>query len=716
MTIFTLLCLFTYLGDVPTQTSILDYGQGGEKLPTLLGTKPGRDFFESDLDHFQLVESEYTLTFELAYQRQKAKVFTKKGTTENLRIYNPNNFDIDVVIMARRAAGFKNFLVRVESHFVVDLNLDGLGQFEILDLACMMPFEADLQYFGKGDGEKLQSTVLRSEVPLGNRLRGEIKNQHLANKGGEMETCPQPAYPLYLTSDDLKCSPDPSVDDCHVGPGSSDPKTYDYSFACCPANQFCTEDDLTRWVDMGNFIAKAVRRYVRPRFVNATELIPCDGPLITPDWSVKEYELDFYWPTSQSLMLAGQGGGNWAGNAEYPCLQRTYVVEDGNGKIYNVRGENGMQNADDVLFGEAWGYHREGKIICTSANNCPEDEMGDPVLYIFKTIALPTIADQSIHWGNVNIGASEDMDLIITTYHKPYSGVLTLSGDSDFSFSTGSSISINMAEASTLSIPITFAPSSGENKFAIVTIPGVDDVYLDGKGIANTLPDPTPFSAWPTSHNFGYQALNHSETFLFQVTNNETQTIQANVTLAGSNMFSLVQGEGTHTFSQGQTKTFTVNYTPTAQGTYQGVLKFSVNGYEDLQINVSGNTTAGGTPELAVGTVLLSKSSVSPGETVNVSYTVTNNSQDVARYWRDQIHLSTNGTLAGATQLWESNSYNFDFNPSAVMSQTITVTIPANAQTGSYQIIVFTDARDIYAENNENDNTASASISVVPAN
>jgi len=717
LTIFTLLCLFTYLGDVPTQTSILDYGQGGDKLPTFIGSGPNPEFFDQELDFLNYTETDFHLTFELRAQRQKARTH-RAGTIENLRIYNPNSHNIDVVIGATDGIQFQNFLVRVESHFVVDLNIEALAGYDILDMVCMMPFEAELQYFANADGKKLRNTAMRSEKPTTNRALGNVGSHHPANKTGSMKTCPTPAYPLDLTSDELNCSPDPSLDSCQNNTVTPPTDLFDYSFSCCPANQFCTENDIVRWVqlDTNGPIVRVVRRFDSYVSTTGSQIKDCSGSYVIPTWDSSKYELDLYWPLNGgSPTLTGIGGGNVASNFHYPCLQKTYVVEDSQGRKFNVKGENGFGNADDVLLGEAWGYHLTGQILCTTSNDCTSGSQ-NLVEWTYKTIASARIEDQSLNWGNVNVGSSAAMNLTITTYHQPYSGTITLSGDADFSFSSGSSIPINMTANDTINIPVTFAPASTGNKFAIATIPGVGEAYFSGKGVAPNTPDPSPFSSSPTSYNFGYQALNHSESIAFQVTNNETQTISANVTMSGSNTFSLLQGEGTHTFTQGQTKTFTVQYTPTAQGTYQGVLEFSVSGYEDYQINVSGNTTAGGTPELAVGTVILSKSSVSPGETVNVSYTVTNNGQDVARYWRDQIHLSSNGSLVGATQLWESNSYNFDFNPNAVMSQTVTVTIPANTQAGSYQIIVFTDARDIYAENNENDNTGSASLPVVPPN
>lgn len=709
MIFMTMLCLFTYLGDTPAQTSILDYGREGIKLPTFIGSGPNPEFFDQELDYLHYAETDFHLTFQLQNLREKAQ--PKRGSAiENLRIYNPNNHNIDVVIAASNAGQFKNFLVRVESHFVVDLNIETLAGYDILDLVCMMPFEAELQYFKAQDGTKLKGTSLKAEKPQGSYTGEGVHHRPLASKNEDKGTCPPPPGPLNLTSQQLNCSPDPSVDGCITNMQPA----WDYDFDCCPAYQFCTTNPIERWVQIndGNTVARVVRRFERFGDVTGTEFIECNETTTIPTWNKYIYELDLYWPLNGGTpTLTGQGGGNAASNFLYPCLQKTYVVRDSQGKLFNVRGENGNENADDVLLGEAWGYNPSGQIICTVANNC--SALGrDYVAWTYKTIAQARIDDQQIHWGNVNVGESATKNLTLTTYHRPYSGTISLSGDNDFSFATGQSISINMPPNQTLNIPITFSPASSGFKAAFVTIPNVGEAYFDGTGYVINPPDPAPFASWPSGHNFGFQALNDSENYAFQVTNNGSQTLTANVTLTGSNMFSLLQGEGNYSFSPNQTRTFTVNYTPTAQGSYQGSLNFDVDGFSPFQINVSGNTSGDGPPEFTVLNVNLSNGFIAAGETVDVTYSIANNGEQPARYWRDQILLSTNGSLVGATQLWESTSHNFDFNPGAIMSQTVTVTIPAGTQNGNYQIVVFADARDDFAEINENDNTGSAALTV----
>lgn len=701
MTILNLICLLAFMGDLPPQTSIRHYGEGGKHLPTFLGSTPGPEFFDNDLDGQAIAESDYHLILELRNLEEVAAIHGKKRIHENLRIVNPNDQNIDVVITAKNADQFEHFLVRVGANYMADLDIRALAAYTHLQLASLMPFAAELQHFDAQANKKLENQMRKAEAPL-----------NLSDYLEERRATDQAISSKAIASDSrfnlsLRCAPDPSVEHCSFD--------WDYGFADCPANPFCTTNTITRWVQIngGDTVARVERRYVGTSRIGGRSDLECNGDPLVPTWEANDYWLDWYWPLSGSTpTLTGRGGGNSPQDLMYPCLRKTYVVTAQDGRDYNVRGVNGEENADEVLLGEAWGYNPEGQIICTVRNGC--STTSDFVAWRYRTLSAASVDDISLNWGKVELGQAQTQSITVTARHIPYSGTLTISGDSDFRFNTGASKSISLAAGQSQTITITFSPNSVGKKFATINIPDVDQVYLNGEGYEAAPPEPSPLRAWPSGgHNFGFQPLNSSENYAFVVTNDDEQNaLTANVSVSGSNMFSLIQGEGNYTFSPGQSKTFTIKYNPTAIGSFQAQLNFDVAGYSPLSLSLSGNVNTGGPAELAVTSVSTPGQTYAAGDSFDVSYTVANNGGQPARYWRDQLWLSSNGSLQGATLLWESSSYNFDFNPGSVLGRTINITLPSNLTAGNYQIIAFTDSANIIQESNESDNTGSTTIQV----
>src|SRR5262249_5047927 len=125
-------------------------------------------------------------------------------------------------------------------------------------------------------------------------------------------------------------------------------------------------------------------------------------------------------------------------------------------------------------------------------------------------------------------------------------------------------------------------------------------------------------------------------------------------------------------------------------------------------------------PDLTVGTVMPSASSAHFGDTITVSWSVTNDGTAGATGpWTDSVYLSTTPTLgAGAIFLGSSpEPPSGTLAPSASYTGQATVQLPAGSSltAGTYYLLVLADAGGVVNEADTTTQTRSATIALAAA-
>jgi len=113
-------------------------------------------------------------------------------------------------------------------------------------------------------------------------------------------------------------------------------------------------------------------------------------------------------------------------------------------------------------------------------------------------------------------------------------------------------------------------------------------------------------------------------------------------------------------------------------------------------------------------TALTAPSTIQPGQSFGVSYTVTNvgNIVTAATAWIDRIYLSVDGQLGSDDILLDTAAHSGALGSQAAYTSPRSITVPASTQPGSYYLIVQIDAGGQVFEASESNNTRVAAMSV----
>jgi subtilase family serine protease len=123
-------------------------------------------------------------------------------------------------------------------------------------------------------------------------------------------------------------------------------------------------------------------------------------------------------------------------------------------------------------------------------------------------------------------------------------------------------------------------------------------------------------------------------------------------------------------------------------------------------------TLAGAAADLRVGGVT-APASASPGQSVTVSWTVTNAGDGQASAdWSDYVYLSADDQLDANDLLIASHAAGAStpLAPGASYAATVTATLPANLSAGTYRVLVRTDGSLFQPERDESNNVAGTTI------
>jgi subtilase family serine protease len=124
-------------------------------------------------------------------------------------------------------------------------------------------------------------------------------------------------------------------------------------------------------------------------------------------------------------------------------------------------------------------------------------------------------------------------------------------------------------------------------------------------------------------------------------------------------------------------------------------------------------------PDLEVTAATSNVSSAAWGDTVNVSWTVTNTgAYSAAANWGDQIYLSDDDVLDGTDRFVASlnNTGKVPLETLSSYTQTKGITVAANWGTGSKYLLVVTDANNAQGETNNNNNVKAISFNLTAPN
>ena len=187
-------------------------------------------------------------------------------------------------------------------------------------------------------------------------------------------------------------------------------------------------------------------------------------------------------------------------------------------------------------------------------------------------------ASGSINFGNVLDGQSQTQNITLTALNTNTGVAIgTISGStSPFSVSPSS---FNLEPGETQVIVVTFAPVTVASFSDTLTISGNGDfsgthINLSGNGIAATYYT----SVDPASRNFGSVAIGLTKVQIFTFTADAGNSGSMNVTIDVSGIaapFSITAGTLSFSLAPGASASLTVQYAPTAAGSFSGTLGIS---------------------------------------------------------------------------------------------------------------------------------------------
>ena len=216
----------------------------------------------------------------------------------------------------------------------------------------------------------------------------------------------------------------------------------------------------------------------------------------------------------------------------------------------------------------------------------------------------------------------------------------------------------------------------------------------------------------PSGRNFGYQPQATTTSHSFQVTHQEAVTQSLTMAIEGSSDFTIQGGATSITFGPNQTKTITVDFSPSDSGPRFASLKLKLGNQEALSLWLSGGGEGTLGPDLVIENLTIPVQAA-PGDAVDVDYLVKNvGDQVVHNSYRERIYLSPDGTLGSAVILTTTPLIIHDMDPNAVLFRDLQVTIPIGTQAGNYTLLVEADTNNYVAEFDETNNLAQDNLQV----
>ena len=206
------------------------------------------------------------------------------------------------------------------------------------------------------------------------------------------------------------------------------------------------------------------------------------------------------------------------------------------------------------------------------------------------------ISPSSLKFGTTNIGDSESLQLTLKNkYGKDIKITnITLNGSGDFTIVQGGNVPINLLKNAEHVIEIKFEPTSAGILASLMTIvhdaaTKPKEVDLKGEGI------PVPrMDISDKSYDFGIVYVSVSKTNDFIISNVGTADLSVtNIALTGANaaLYAISAGNAPFSITPGLNHTFTLEFSPTTDGTFPIALEIihdAVNETQPLSIPIDG--------------------------------------------------------------------------------------------------------------------------------
>jgi len=303
--------------------------------------------------------------------------------------------------------------------------------------------------------------------------------------------------------------------------------------------------------------------------------------------------------------------------------------------------------------------------------------VGDGKLYVgtrdghvlgFGSPVNVALTGSALTFPATTVGSSSTLTETLTaTTTVTVNGVSTTDG----TFSTGTpstALPATLSAGQTLSIPVTFAPSSGGSFGAtlnVSTSAGVLPFGLSGAGQSAA----AQLSVSPTFLSFGGTAVGSTKTSTITYTNTGAQPLTVTGVKNGSPPFSDsgMPGIGSN-LAPGASVTATVAFAPTTTGTFSDHIVLATSA-GNVFTNVSGTATLPG--KLVISPLSVSYGTVSVGSSASASFTVSNTGGTAVTITKSKPPAL--GIFVASTSLSESTT----IAPGASVVETVAFTPPS---------------------------------------
>jgi hypothetical protein len=285
-------------------------------------------------------------------------------------------------------------------------------------------------------------------------------------------------------------------------------------------------------------------------------------------------------------------------------------------RVYDAVPVNGTLN---IRFRDAYGNQAKFTTIGVGAGKVYIGS-GDGFLVGYGA-GTPAVSGNPVDFGTVTVGQNKQLTATLTanqnvtvTALSATNGVFTLGAPSR-------TLPAAMTTGQTLTVPVTFAPTSGTNFSASLNIttnatPGA--VTLIGIGQVSG----PQLTATPASVNFGGVATGTSSSLSVQLKNTGSSTLTFSGFTGPAAPFSAsgVPANGA-TLAAGASVSVTTTYSPTAAGTATGNLIVNSNGGN---VNIPLTGTSGTPPQMVITPLANDFGTVAIGANKTMSFTIKN--------------------------------------------------------------------------------------------
>ena len=240
----------------------------------------------------------------------------------------------------------------------------------------------------------------------------------------------------------------------------------------------------------------------------------------------------------------------------------------------------------------------------------------------FSGTGVTLLGGSGLTFGSTTVGQSSSPQTLTVTANKALTVQSVASTSGQFTLGTLSpALPATLTKGGTISIPVTFSPTAvgaQSGQINVTTSAGSQSFSVSGTG----QPPPPKLTVDQSSISFGSAVTGSHATRTVKYTNTGGQTLTISAVHAPSAPFSLTGAPATgSTIAPGSSVTVTVNFDPTAAGTFSGSVGLDSDG-GNVSTSLSASAVTPGA--LQVTPTSIGYGSVVTGDTASNSFTVKN--------------------------------------------------------------------------------------------